>query len=95
MPAITSIAEFTRKPGEIIDKLHETQRPLYLTRNGKSCVVIMDAEAFERAMSFREQAREREVRVYDGIMRGVEDFQRGNATDAKEGLARIRATKGW
>lgn len=95
MPAITSIAEFTRKPGEIIDKLHETQQPLYLTRNGKSSVVVMDAKAFERAMSFREQAREREVRVYGGIMRGIEDFQRGNVTNAKEGLARIRTARGW
>ena len=33
--------------------------------------------------------------VYDGIMRGIEDFQRGNVTDAKEGLARIRSEKGW
>ncbi|WP_154052954.1 type II toxin-antitoxin system Phd/YefM family antitoxin [Olsenella uli] len=95
MPAMTSIADFTRRPGEIISELHETQQPLYLTRNGKSSVVVMDAEAFERAMSFREQARERETRVYDGIMRGIEDFQRGNVTDAKEGLARIRAEKGW
>ena len=46
-------------------------------------------------MSFREQARERETHVYDGIMRGIEDFQRGNVTDAKEGLARIRSEKGW
>lgn len=95
MPAMTSIAEFTRKPGEIIDRLHETQQPLYLTRNGKSSVVIMDAQAFERAMSLREQARKRETRVYDGIMRGIEDFQRGDVTDAQEGLGRIRAKKGW
>lgn len=95
MPAITSMAEFVRKPGEIVDRLHETQQPLYLTRNGKSSVVVMDAAAFERAMSFREQARERETRVYDGILRGIEDFQRGDVTDAKEGLARIREAKGW
>lgn len=95
MPAMTSIAEFTRKPGEIIDQLHETQQPLYLTRNGKSSVVIMDAQAFERALSYQEKARQRETFVYDGIMRGIEDFQRGNIADAKEGLERIRAKKGW
>ena len=39
--------------------------------------------------------REREMRVYDGVLRGYEDFCAGRVTPAREGLAALREKKGW
>ena len=63
MPAVTSLSDFNRNQSEVISRLSETEEPLYLTRNGKSAVVVMDAEAFDRAMSFRNEVHEREMSV--------------------------------
>ena len=43
MPAVTSLSDFNRNQSEVISRLSETEEPLYLTRNGKSAVVVMDA----------------------------------------------------
>ena len=95
MPAVTSLSDFNRNQSEVIARLSETKEPLYLTRNGKSAVVVMDAEAFDRALSFREEVRERELSVYAGLLRGYQDVQDGKVSDAASAFARIRAEKGW
>ena len=95
MPATAALTEFNRNPNALLEELKRTQKPTYLTKNGKACAVIMDADAFDRMMSATEANLEREQRVYDGILRGLEDFQNGNASPAKDALASLRARKGW
>ena len=95
MPAVTSLSDFNRNQSEVISRLSETEEPLYLTRNGKSAVVVMDAEAFDRAMSFRNEVHEREMTVYRGLLRGYQDVQEGRTSDAKSAFARVREQKGW
>lgn len=95
MPAVTSLSDFNRNQSEVISRLSETEEPLYLTRNGKSAVVVMDAEAFDRAMSFRNEVHEREMSVYRGLLRGYQDVQEGGTSDAKSAFARVREQKGW
>lgn len=95
MPAVASLSEFNRNQTAVIEKLEETQQPLYLTRNGRASVVVMDAAAFDRAMSYREEARRREIEVYQGLMRGYEDVLAGKTSDARSALAELREKKGW
>ena len=95
MPAVTSLSDFNRNQSEVISRLSETEEPLYLTRNGKGAVVVMDAEAFDRAMSFRNEVHEREMSVYRGLLRGYQDVQEGRTSDAKSAFARVREQKGW
>ncbi|MEG0323011.1 MAG: type II toxin-antitoxin system prevent-host-death family antitoxin [Raoultibacter sp.] len=95
MPKIRSLSEFNRNQNTLIAELKEMQEPIYLTKNGASSLVVMDAEAFDRAMSFRDEVHAREMRVYEGIMRGYEDFQQGRVEAADEADARIRKLKGW
>ena len=95
MPAVASLSEFNRNQSSVIDRLAETQEPIYLTRNGKASVVVMDAEAFDRMTSFREEARRREAEVYQGLMRGYQDVLDGKVLDAEDALSDIRAAKGW
>lgn len=95
MPAVASLTDFNRNQNALLADLRDTQKPMYLTKNGKACAVIMDAEAFDRMMAEREETRSQEERVYQGILRGIEEFQRGDTTDAAKGLAAIRDRKGW
>ena len=95
MPAVTSLSEFNRNQSAVIAQLEKTQEPLYLTRNGKASVVVMDADAFDRMVSFKDEVQAREMQVLDGLLRGYQDVLDGKTVDAVDSLARIRAAKGW
>ena len=45
---IHTVTDFSRKPAEHIKRLMDTKRPEILTVNGKSAVVVQDAETYER-----------------------------------------------
>lgn len=95
MPAIKPLSDFARNQASIIDFLAETKEPLYLTRNGSACVVVMDAAAFDEAMGFCNELCEREMRACRGITRGIEEFSEGDFIGADEADRLIRAEKGW
>ncbi len=95
MPAVASLSEFNRNQTALIDTLEKTQEPIYLTRNGKASVVVMDAAAFDRMVSAKECAQKREMDVYQGLMRGYADVLDGKTSDAKGALGAIREKKGW
>ena len=95
MPAIKALSDFNRHQNAFIDELASTREPLYLTRNGAACVVVMDAAAFDEAMSFRDELREQEMRTYRGLLRGYQDVIEGRTVPANEADAAIRRAKGW
>lgn len=95
MPAVAALSEFNRNQTEVLAKLKETEEPLYLTRNGRSAVVVMDADAFDRMVSLKEQVRTHETEVYKNLMRGYEDVQQGKVSNSSDSFLRIRANKGW
>ena len=95
MPAIRSLSEFNRNQNALIEELADTCEPLYLTRNGAACVVVMDASAFDEAMSFRNELFEQELRTYRSLMRGYADVLDGNTVNATEADREIRRAKGW
>lgn len=95
MPIVKPLSDFNRNQSSIIDELEQTQRPIYLTRNGTASIVVMDAEAFDRAMSFRASAYANEMRVYDSLMKGYDDVQQGRIIDADQAEEEIRRAKGW
>lgn len=95
MPQIKPLSEFSRNQNALIETLHQTGEPMYLTRNGSACVVVMDSAAFDAAMAFRNEVQEQEMRTYRGIMRGYEQYLDGDVTSAAEAFERVRAAKGW
>ena len=95
MPAIRSLSDFNRNQNAVIEELAATGEPIYLTRNGAASVVVMDAQAFDRAMSFRDSVYARELRTYEGLMQSYQDVLDGKTIPASEAFASIRAQKGW
>ena len=95
MPQIKSLSEFNRSQNAMIDDLEKSGEPLYLTRNGSACIVVMDSAAFDAAMSFRNEVYEQEMRTYHGIMRGYQEYLDGDVHDAVDVMADLRALRGW
>lgn len=95
MPKVKSLSEFNRNQSSIIEELHRTGEPLYLTRNGSSSVVVVDSDAFDEMMSFKRRIYAREMKVYEGLLAGYEDCQHGRMMSADEADALIRERKGW
>ena len=95
MPAIKPLSEFTRSQNATIDELAKTREPLYLTRNGSACVVVMDAGAFDEAMEFRNELRDQEMRTYTSILKGAQSIAEDRRANADEADRAIRAARGW
>lgn len=95
MPTVKPLSEFNRNQSALLEELHATGQPIYLTRNGSAEVVVMDADAFDREVSYRASAYANEMRVYNSLMRGYADVIDGKLVPAEEAEARILAAKGW
>lgn len=95
MPQIKSLSDFNRNQNALIEELEQSGKPLYLTRNGSACLVVMDSAAFDEAMRFRDELREQEIRTYRGIRRGYEQYLNGEVISADYALSKIRASREW
>ena len=48
LPAIRPISDLRTDLNGVCDDACETQQPIFLTKNGKATLVVMDCEAYER-----------------------------------------------
>jgi len=81
MPRIIPIKDL-KNTGEISDLCHETNEPIYITKNGYGDMVIMSMEMFEQRMFMQD--------VYNKLGESEADVSAGCSTNAKESLRRIR-----
>ncbi|WP_139651471.1 type II toxin-antitoxin system Phd/YefM family antitoxin [Raoultibacter phocaeensis] len=93
MPEVKPITELQRNSAALVDEAMSTKEPIYLTRHGRSVVVMVDAEAYDKQMDLQKRIFDREMRVLDGIMRGREEIARGEGIPLEEVLA--DADKRW
>ena len=95
MPKVRSLSDFNRNQAALIDEISQTKEPLYLTRNGRDSVVVMDSQAFDDLMSLKNELRACEMRVYSGLMRGYEELMEGRTHSASSVHDSIRQKRGW
>lgn len=91
MPTVIPISELQRNMASIAKECQSSKKPVYLTKNGKASLVVMDAEEFDKEMSLHSEVLAREEVVFRSIMRGREDELAGRTrslsqarSDAKE-----------
>ena len=48
MPNIRPVSDLRNKFAEISESVHETQQPVFLTKNGYADMVVMSSEAYEK-----------------------------------------------
>ncbi len=94
MPAVKPITEMQRNSAALADEAMRTKEPIYLTRHGKSAVVVIDAQEFDRRMSYRDAIANREQAVYAGIMQGHQEIENGEGVPLVDVLADFDAAWG-
>ncbi len=77
MPVMRTTTELQRNMGDVAALCHQIKEPVYITKNGEADLVLMDAEAFERALDLRNAVFEREMRTLEGIERGRREIAAG------------------
>jgi len=81
MPHIIPIKDL-KNTGDISNLCHETNEPIYITKNGYGDMVIMSIEMFEERMFMHD--------VYGKIEDSEADVAKGRTKNAKKSLTRIR-----
>lgn len=93
MPTVLPISDLQRNLGGIAAECHETGQPVYLTKNGRASLVVMDAAEFDRRFASLDSLREHEESVQRAISRGYDDMVNGRVrplAQALEDADRIR-----
>jgi prevent-host-death family protein len=80
-----SLADFQRNPSEYLDRVRKTREPLFLTANGRSEIVLMDAESYQRMIDTIDY-----VEAVEGVRRGLEDVEAGRTRPASEFFEELR-----
>lgn len=96
MPVVLPVSELQRNMGSIADQCHESKQPIYLTKNGKASLVVMDAAEFDSRFAALDELREREERVERAISRGYDDLLNGRVRSldqARQDAERIRKAR--
>ena len=82
MPQIIPIKDL-KKTSEISEMCHNTNNPIFITKNGYGDMVIMSMEAYEEAM--------KKIDIYRNIEISEEQVKNGQVKDAKKSLESMRA----
>ncbi|MEM8557479.1 MAG: type II toxin-antitoxin system Phd/YefM family antitoxin [Bacteroidota bacterium] len=76
---IQPLSAFRKQASALIDRLQKSRRPLVLTRNGRSAVVVLDAGEFERLIE--------RIELLEDVQMAREQAQRGETVPQDQALA--------
>ena len=85
MPQIIPIRDL-KKTAEISDMCHNSEEPIYITKNGYGDMVIMSMETYEKNM--------RKYLKYKDIEVSEKEIEEGKVNEAKSALQGMRAKYG-
>lgn len=85
MPQIIPIRDL-KKTAEISDMCHNSEEPIYITKNGYGDMVIMSMETYEKNM--------RKYLEYKDIEVSEKEIEEGKVKEAKSALQGMRAKYG-
>ena len=67
---------------EIERRCAQSGEPVFVTKNGYGCLVVMDMECYERTM--------RKIDEAAMVNKGIRDYEDGHTIDGKTSLAEMR-----
>lgn len=82
MPAIRPSADLRNSYNEISDFCHEFSEPVFITKNGKSDLVIMSIEVYEEIKG--------KLELYSLIQKGLDDEKSGITRPFSDVINNIR-----
>ena len=85
MPQIIPIRDL-KDTGNISQLCHSTDDPIFITKNGYGDMVIMSMEVYEKTMFIQA--------VSEKLSKAEEQIERGEVSDAKDSLSKLRGKYG-
>ena len=82
MPIIISSAELRNQYSEVSKKVHETNEPIFVTKNGKGDIAILSIESYDRLMNI--------VSARTKVLQGLEEAENGQLYNENEVLLEAR-----
>lgn len=95
MPVTVPVSEMQRNSAALTEQAMRSKQPIFLTKRGKSAVVLLDADEYDRQMAYRDAILAREERVRAGIERGHEEVLQGKTVKLGDALAQLDAKWGF
>lgn len=81
---IHSLTEFKRNTTELVENLKRTKHPLVLTVNGKTELVVQDAQSYQELLDAAEL-----LKTLRGIKRGLKQMKQGQGKAAEDLFAEM------
>ncbi|MCD7804892.1 MAG: type II toxin-antitoxin system Phd/YefM family antitoxin [Oscillospiraceae bacterium] len=81
MPTIKSSTDLRNHYNEISTLCHETNEPVYITKNGKGDLVIMSMETYDELFG--------KFELYKLIQDGIDDVNEDRSSAADEAMKRL------
>lgn len=91
MPTIRTASDLQRNISEIYELCENSPEPVYITRNGKADLVVMNARSYEIHEQLRREAFDYEMTLKERLMAAYEDVKAGRVVPLEEALERM----GW
>ncbi|MCC8196442.1 MAG: type II toxin-antitoxin system Phd/YefM family antitoxin [Ruminococcus sp.] len=85
MPTIKSSTDLRNHYNEISTLCHETNEPVYITKNGKGDLVIMSMETYDELFG--------KFELFRWIQDGISDVKDGNTLPLEEAMKEIRDSR--
>ena len=85
MPQIIPIRDL-KKTSEISEMCHNSDEPIFVTKNGYGDMVVMSLEAYEEKMMLLD--------VEAKLAQSADEFRAGRVMDARESLQELRRKHG-
>ena len=76
---IRSLSDFKRNTTEFVREMKESGKPLVLTVNGRSELVVQDATSYQKLLELVDR-----LEAIEGIKRGLEEAARGEGVTLEE-----------
>lgn len=86
---IHSLSDFKRQTAGFLTRMRKEGRPLVLTVNGKSELVVQDAASYQKLLN-----RLEEMEAIVAIRQGISDHEAGRVTSLKDFAADFRKRRG-
>ena len=76
---IRSLSDFKRNTTEFVREMKENGKPVVLTVNGRSVLVVQDATSYQKLLELVDR-----LEAIEGIKKGLEEADRGEGVTLEE-----------
>ncbi len=76
---IRSLSDFKRNTTEFVREIQESGKPVVLTVNGRSKLVVQDATSYQKLLELVDR-----LEAIEGIKKGLEEADRGEGVTLEE-----------